>query len=382
MKGNPKNPKPSVVWLEGVLEYFNAPFPHELEDPRKLGFDIGRQITGLYLAEMLLKHALDDLNQTYDHIHNLQNLFQALPLQRRNAVESKYSEILSGSVSETWDFARSVASFFDYLGDDPFTDSRYFWERPRPHDPREMSIVFFGTALLPLIYALFVGLHNYPEKGQYKEQYETRLISFEESLKERDGRRRQDPQKINTRRTGKRIKADIFWLEGLLDYFNVPIPQGYEGLQGLGIQVGKRMIGLYLTEMLLKYALDDLNRKFSRGHNLHSLFKKIPRPRRRAVSKKYEEILCDRVDWTWDYARSVEPLLKYSGDNPIIDTRYFWEGRREAIPLSPESLKPLVHALFIELHGYPQGRPLKRRHKTVFVPFEGSIRNSARKRLS
>ena len=92
------NPKPSVVWLEGILDYFNTLFPHESEDPRRIGFDIGRQIAGLYLTEMLLKHALDDLNQPYDHIHSLRDLFSALPESHRSAAERKYSEILSGSV--------------------------------------------------------------------------------------------------------------------------------------------------------------------------------------------------------------------------------------------------------------------------------------------
>ena len=368
--------KPSVVWLEGVLDYFNAPFPHEPEDPRKLGFSIGRQITGLYLAEMLLKYGLDESGQPYNQIHALRGLFQALPLPRRSAVEGKYKEILSGSVPETWDFASSVESFLDYLGDDPLTDSRYFWERTRPHG---ISIVFFQTALRPLIYSLFVALHNYPEKGEYERQYDTRLISFEGSLEEREERKRQEPPRPDSGRDDKRIKSHKFWLEGLVDYLNVPFPHESGDPRTVGFQVGQRVIGLYLIEMLLKYALDDLRREFGRSHNLYSLFKKLPRPRRRAVAKKYEELLYQHVSSTWDYARSVEALLQYSGDNPVTDTRYFWEARREAIPLSPGPLLPLVYALFIELHGYPQKGPFKNRRKTVFLPFEESFGESARK---
>ena len=191
MGRNHTNPKPFVVWLEGVLDYFNAPFPHEPEDPRhKIGFGVGRQIVGLYLIEMLLKHALDDVNKPYDRSHNLRDLFDKLPLPNRQAVEKKYSEILSGSISQIWDFASSVASFLDYLGDDPMNDSRYFWERPRPHD---ISIVFFQASLRPLIYALFVALHNYPEEGDYQKQYKTKFISFEDSLKDREERDRNAP---------------------------------------------------------------------------------------------------------------------------------------------------------------------------------------------
>ena len=373
MNDVPKTWKLSVVWLEGVLDYFNAPFPHDNDDPRRLGYDIGRQLIALYLAEMLLKHALDDLNVSYDRIHSLRELFRALPESSRGSVESKYSEILSGSVAETWDFERSVASFLDYLGDDPMTDSRYFWERDRPHD---ISIVFFPTALRPLIYALFVALHGYPEKGQYEKQFDTNFISFEESLNEREGRRRGEPPTQDMERADRRIKPHKFWLEGLLEYFNAPFSHDSGDPRTLGFQVGQRVIGLYLAEMLLKYALDELKREFGRSHNLYSLFKRLPRPRRRAVAKKYEEILYNRVSSTWDYAISVESLLRYSGDNPLTDTRYFWEARRRAIPLSPGPLMPLVYALFIELHGYPQGGPLTRRHKTVFLPFEGSLGDS------
>ena len=81
---------------------------------------------------------------------------------------------------------------------------------------------------------------------------------------------------------------------------------------------------------------------------------------------------------TWDYARSVESLLQYSGDDPLTETRYFWEARtiNKAIPLSPVPIMPLVYALLIELHSFPQCGPLKKRHQTVFLPFEDFLRES------
>ena len=121
--------KPPVVWLEGVLDYFNAPFPYGPEDPRALGFGIGRQIIGLYLIESLLKYALDVAQTSYDRGRSFKGLFSALPEQDRRDVEGKYHQLLADGVAEIWDFGGSVASFFDYLGDDPMNDSRYFWER-------------------------------------------------------------------------------------------------------------------------------------------------------------------------------------------------------------------------------------------------------------
>ena len=364
----------SVVWLEGVLDYFNSPFPHGTEDRRKIGFGIGQQFVGLYLAEMLLKYALDGLNQTYDNSHSLRDLFGKLPLPIRTSAESKYAEMLSGSVSETWDFASSVESFLDYLGDDPATDSRYFWERSRTHG---ISILFSPGNLRLLVHALFVALHNYPERGQYEERYDTRFISFEDSIRKREENRSSDSPRQDTRRSGKRINAHIFWLEGLLEYLKMPFPHEAGDPRILGFQVGQRIVGLYLIEMLLKYALDDQGNQFGRNHNLYSLFKGLPRRLRRAVEKKYKDFLGNHVSMTWDFAESVESLLQFSGDNPLTDTRYFWEqGNNTIMPLAPHTLVPLIYALFIELHNYPQGDPVKKRYETEFLSLEQSLRTN------
>ena len=363
------NQKPPVVWLEGVLDYFNATFPHGNRDPRELGFGVGRQIIGLYLIELLLKYALDDAKQPYDRIRNFQDLFRALPKQSRCDVEEKYRQLLRDGVSETWDFAGSVESFFEYLGDDPFNDSRYFWERGHPDG---MSIVFLANGLRLLIYALFIPLHGYPEGEPLKKRYDTKFISFEDSLENQE-----DSSEPNKERADKRITPSVYWLEGLLVYFNVPFPHKPEDPRSLGFQVGQRIIGLYLTEMLLKYAADDLDRQFGSNHNLLSLFKKLPRPRRRAVANRYKKVLSNRVSSTWDYAQSLEHLLDHLGDDPITETRYFWEGpEQRPIHLSPGPLMPLIYALFLELHGYPQNGPTRGRYQTTFLPFGEYLKNS------
>ena len=53
--------KPTIYWLEGLLDYFNVKFPYKEKHQRTVGFDIGRNIVGLYLAEILLKYALEKL---------------------------------------------------------------------------------------------------------------------------------------------------------------------------------------------------------------------------------------------------------------------------------------------------------------------------------
>ena len=353
------NSRPSVVWLEGVLDYFNTPFPHEPRDPRRIGFGVGRQLVGLYLVEMLLKHALDDSKKPYGRRRNLHDLFSRLPEHERIAVEGKYKQLLADGVAEAWDFARSVESFLIYLGDNAVTDSRYFWERQRP-----LPILFMGTLLLHLIYALFIALHQYPEGPPLQKRYVTKFIDFEDSLKNQQD----PPQQDNLQRPGKLITAHIIWMEGLLTYFRVPVPAEYPEPQGLGFHVAQRMVGLHLSEMLLKYALDDLDKEFGYDHNLYGLFKQLPPPSRCAVARTYDKILRSCVRSTWEYARTVESLLRYLGHNAITDTRYYWEKRKTPVELSPGPLFPLVDALFMELHGYPQSYPLHERYETVFLP--------------
>ena len=46
----------------------------------------------------------------------------------------------------------------------------------------------------------------------------------------------------------------------------------------MGFGVGQQIVGLYLTEMLLKYALDNSGVSHGHRHNLHDLFRKLSRP--------------------------------------------------------------------------------------------------------
>ena len=101
-------------------------------------------------------------------------------------------------------------------------------------------------------------------------------------------------------------------------------------------------------------------------HNLHDLFRKLSRPRRRTVERKYTKILNNEWPWAWDVAETVDSLLTYLGRNAITDTRYFWEpgrnhvGEASSILLAPRMLDPLIYALFTVLHNYPS-KPIRKR---------------------
>ena len=175
--------KPSIVWVEGLLDLFDAPFPHGNDDPRKLGFNVGRQILGLYIIEMLLKYALDDLGTPHGSNHDLNQLFSHLPRAKRRRVERKYTEILKSRTKQTWDIARSAESLLQYLGKSPITDTRYFWEPDRNHLVEHASILVMPNEIRNLLYALFIVLHNYPSEPIIK-RYDTQFMSLRESLLE------------------------------------------------------------------------------------------------------------------------------------------------------------------------------------------------------
>ena len=178
---NAERKKPSIVWMEGLLDLFNAPFPHDKDDPRQLGFNIGRQMLGLYIVEMLLKYALDDLGTPHGSNHNLSQLFRHLPRAKRRRVERKYTEILTSRKQQTWDVARSAESLLQYLGKNPITDTRYFWEPDRHHFVEHASILVIPNEIHTLLFALFIVLHNYPSEPIVK-RYNTQFIPLRESL--------------------------------------------------------------------------------------------------------------------------------------------------------------------------------------------------------
>ncbi len=183
--------KPNISWMEGLLDVFNAPFPHERNDPREAGFNVGKQIVGLYIVEMLLKYALDDIGGMHGQHHNLHDLFRKLPRQRRRAVERKYTEILNSTMDWAWDVAKTVDSLLRYLGRDPITDTRYFWEPSRNHVSEHASILFAPRMLYPLIYALFIVLHNYPSEP-IRKRYITTFRSLDESFRQQGQTGRSD----------------------------------------------------------------------------------------------------------------------------------------------------------------------------------------------
>ena len=120
-------------------------------------------------------------------------------------------------------------------------------------------------------------------------------------------------------------KPPIEWFEGLLDYFDARLTAGSEKRQAIGHAVGRQVIALHMIEMILKCAIERVTSPYGQTHNLHQLYVGLPEAIQRAAENKYKQILSDEASTAWDVARSVEAFLEYLGDDPIGDTRYFWE---------------------------------------------------------
>lgn len=339
-----------MPWFEGLLDLFDASLGQGNKERRAIGYAVGRQVIGVYILELILKGALNKLGTPYERIHNLLQLYSKLPCASKEAAERKYAQILADEVERTWDVTRTVESFLDYLGSDPFNDTRYFWER---HRSSGRSIVFLPPSLRHLIYALFIALHNYPEGFEPEARYRTQFDSLEDSFKEADRRRGGEQMPESGIRIGKRIRPVIYWLEGLIAYFLIPVQREPDDLRILGFYLGQRIIGLYSIEMLLKYALDNGGRFFGRNHALYSLFARLPRPSRLSAERAYQELLKMAEHRPVLNSNGLGEHLRELGNDPITDLRYFWEGRNTGIPLSPNSLVPVVFALLIALHDYP-----------------------------
>ena len=356
--------KPDIHWLEGLLVYFEIPFPHEAPDPREVSFQVGQRIIGLYLSEMLLKYSLDEISEKYSNTHNLLILFKKLPAEKKKAASHKYREILNNSVQWTWTFAKELISLVKELGDNPIKDTRYFWQTNYNSGPHVVS----PGLIHPLVYSLFIVLQNYPQQyEQIERRYKTKFVDFEKAHKE-------SIKNDESKDKGIGVQNAV-WLEGLLDYFNAPFPFDNDDPRKIGFTVGKQIVGLHLVELLLKYKLDELEIEYDLDHNLILLYSKIPNYLRIELEQKYQGILSSFVQEAFEYCKSIEGLLQYYGPDAITDSRYFWEPteHREgsmSIIFSDKTLYPLVYALFITLHGYPEvGSPVKK-YETKFVPFE------------
>ena len=377
--------------LEGLLDFSNVPYPRKNKDPRLWGWNLGRQFIYQYLVEISLKCAYAKYhNDVFPRTHNLKFLFQKLPNSRRKAVERKYRTLLNGEVKWTFDVFKTVESFLKFLGKNPITETRYYWDCRSVSNTlgvESFQALINPDSYRPLVYALYIVLHGYPSRPIVK-HYDTIFRSLTDTLRNQSNSNVVTHESVaNIDSNKSNLSTDpnlIYNMEGVLDYFQAMCPHESTDLRILGWNIGRQVIAQYLVEILLKCAYAKHNNDdFRRDHNLEFLFNELPLFERRAVEEKYKELLNSEVQSTWDVFETVGSFLTFLGENPITETRYYWDRRSKSNTLgvnyfqaliNPDSYRPLVYALYIVLHGYPS-RPIVKRYDTIFSPLRDSLKD-------
>ena len=367
---------PTIGWLEGLLTLLDTPFPFNNDDPRKFGFQLGQQVIALYTIEIVLKYELDKLGLPQVAHHNLRVLFLKLPIGQRSSVEKKYSEILANRVDRTFDIARSARSLLSYLGSEPLTNTRYFWESGRTHLADHASILMMPDILSHLLYSLLIVLHDYP-CSSLPRHFNTKFVKLKQALDEK----RQSDRSQRSKRRDANWKPNVVWMEGVLALLTAKFPHDNEDRRKIGFGVGRQIIGLYLVEIILKCAVDDHRVVRRSRHDLLKLFENLSPEQKSNSEGMYRTLLNSNTEWTWDIAESVESLLTYMGKTAFTDTRYFWDSKRThvvrhaSILMMPETVVNLVYALFVSLHRYPT-KPIIRQFDTAFRSLEQSLKEN------
>ena len=113
-------------------------------------------------------------------------------------------------------------------------------------------------------------------------------------------------------------------LQGLFTLFVAPYPNptNSDDTERLGIHQGREIIGVFIVEIILKCLLADAGVEHNhRTHKLRELFGKLPDGYKMKIEQEYRNVINGYNVNAW----SVEQFLNSLAEDPITQTRYFWE---------------------------------------------------------
>lgn len=173
-----------LLFIEGMIRHYEAVYPDDdqgrASQNRRMGWGISQQIVAQYVVEMLLRIrlVLNDHPDRELHSHNLRHLYNKLTREEQARVEGSYVKFLHNDFQWTWAELQTVASFLKFLGPNPIKSTRYPYQRGGSG-----VTLFAARCYRPLIYALFVGLFDYPVRDKLEDRYNTEFRSFKDSIK-------------------------------------------------------------------------------------------------------------------------------------------------------------------------------------------------------
>ncbi len=164
--------------MEGIFIFADIPFPEkgikkalreagrrdDLSENLKFGFIMAKCIVSLYTIEILLKYAHQQIDKRAGgelktkRGHNICKLFADLPEKERIKIESLYQERAKEIVRENRaEKVTPLKSLLDFLGKNPITDVRYFWDKPNGK-----GLAYQHNNMEAFSFAVAIGVCGYP----------------------------------------------------------------------------------------------------------------------------------------------------------------------------------------------------------------------------
>ncbi len=160
--------------LIGLFELVKVEYPSQRPEWNeaaygqiKTVYEIGQQIICLHLIEILLKYIQQERGATAPTNHDIRALFFQLPKPARAKAEKAYKQYMLATRPWTYDACRSIESLFEFLGDRPIVDMRYFWEEYK-------NVPVFRGDLINAFQAIFVavlGIGHPPKDAKYQTEF-------------------------------------------------------------------------------------------------------------------------------------------------------------------------------------------------------------------
>ena len=289
----------------------------------------------------------------------------------RKKIEKKYQDILRSNPRWALDIEKSVLDLLTYLGHNPITSTRYFWQYAHFGTP-DMSIIVAPHMLIPIIDAILIRFHGVPDPVGRKRNRPKTFVSRQRWVQRRSRNATND-------RAKKPSKPDKEWLVGLRIYFAKRSGAAKGSGRGLGFAIGRQIIGLYLAEIALKYALDERDIDYQDSHDIEMLYLHLPEEERTNLRRGYTKILHSESGHAWDFQRSIDELIRHLAEDPFTVTRYYWDRPPEdgdVVLFHPERLIPLVDAILSELHGIELAPRKEAYFERDFQSFQASLPGS------
>ena len=264
-------------------------------------------------------------------------------------------------------FEKSVPCLLTYLGRNPITSTRYFWQLSHPGTPN-MSIMLAPHMLVPVINAILIRHYGCPDVPGRMRIRDKRYLSRREWAEGERGSSIEHESCSNGR-------PNKTWMLGLRDYFTQQPSTTAKENTRLGFAIGRQMVGLYLIEIALKFALDERTIKYTKSHNIEVLFSSLPEDVRERLRCRYVRILHSEPGHAWGFQASIDDLVRHLAGDPITVTRYYWDSRttkRGIVQFNPAMLVALVDAILCELHGFDLGQPIEEFERD-FQSFDASM---------